>query len=70
MIKGRYVAQIEIDFEKLDLKKMTLGEVRERLRGEWMPKAVAEAVGGIFHASDADITVTTQYADVYEVTEE
>ena len=52
------------------MKKMTLDEVRERVCGEWMSKAVAEAVGCIFHASDADITVTTQYADVYEVEEE
>lgn len=67
MIKGRYVAQIEVDFEKED-SRVPVAEMRDRLRGEWIHWAVEVAVRRIFDKK-AVIAVTTQYADVYEATE-
>lgn len=68
MINGRYVAQIEVDFEKED-SRVPVAEMRDRLRGEWINRAVEEAVRRIFDEK-AVIAVTTQYADVYEVSDE
>lgn len=64
MIKGRYVAQVEVEFEK-ETAKVPVDEMRDRLRGEWIQTAVEQVVRGIFD-KQAVITVTTQYADVYE----
>lgn len=68
MIKGRYVAQIEVDFEK-ENPRVSAAEMQDRLRGEWIQTAVKQAVRLIFDEKTV-IAVTTQYADVYEVGEE
>lgn len=67
MIKGRYVAQIEVDFV-YDSKqpKITFDELHERVHGGWLDGVVGKAVGEIFYSGDPKITVTRQYADVVE----
>lgn len=70
MIKGRYVCQIEADFE-YDSKSLKIGypELRDRVTGEWLKKMIGEAVKDIFFSGNPKIKVTKQYADVYEVKE-
>ena len=67
MIKGRYVAQIEVDFE-YDSKqpKITFDELHERVHGGWLDDVVGKAVGEIFSSGKPRIVVTRQYADVVE----
>lgn len=69
IVKGRYVAQVEVDFEydRRDLRQVPFPEVHDRLTGEWIDKIVAEAIASIFHSGNPKITVTKQYVDVYEV---
>ena len=68
IVKGRYVAQVEVDFEygRRDLR-VPFPELRDRLTGEWIDKIVAEAIAGIFYSGNPKTTVTKQYVDVYEV---
>lgn len=67
--KGRYVAQIEIDFTAdLDsLNKVTFAELNDRMRNGWMERTVSHALETVVKGSYGEITVTPQYADVYEV---
>ena len=67
--KGRYVAQIEIDFTAdLDsLNKVTFAELSDRMRNGWMERTVSNALKTIVKGSYGEITVTPQLADVYEV---
>lgn len=69
MIKGRYVCQVEVDFEydRRELRQVPFPEVHDRITGEWIDKTVSEAIASIFHSGNPKITVTKQYADVYEV---
>lgn len=69
--KGRYVAQIEIDFTAdLDsLNKVTFAELSDRMRNGWMERTVSLALETVVKGSYGEITVTPQYADVYEVEE-
>ncbi len=68
-VKGRYVAQVEVDFEydNCVLRTTSFSEVNERIKGEWIDKVVSETIADIFHSGNPKITVTKQYADVYEV---
>ena len=67
--KGRYVAQIEIDFTAdLDsLNKVTFAELSDRMRNGWMERTVSNALKTIVKGSYGVVTVTPQLADVYEV---
>lgn len=67
MITGRYVAQIEVDFQ-YDSKqpKITFKELEDRVHGGWLDDVVGKAVGEIFLSGHPKITVTRQYADVVE----
>lgn len=69
MIKGRYVAQIEVDFA-YEGQKACYPEIHDRLHGEWIDKAIREAVGEIFYGSVNSITLTKQYVDVTEIKED
>ena len=66
-IKGRYVAQIVIDF---DIKKQEgmspLGELRKTVDGE-LANAIRDVVIGEIMDGYGTVTVTQQYADLYEV---
>lgn len=67
--KGRYVAQIEIDFTAdLDsLNKVTYAEMSDRMHNGWMERTVASVLETIIKGSCGAVTVTPQFADVYEV---
>lgn len=69
--KGRYVAQIEIDFTAdLDsLNKVSFAELSDRMHNGWMEQTVASVLGPIVEGSHGAVTVTPQYSDVYEVEE-
>lgn len=70
MIKGRYVAQIEVDFQysgdKVDYKT-----VYDRIHGDWIDNTVEEAIGKVFRSDKHEpvIKITKQYADVTEIKE-
>lgn len=68
-VKGRYVALVEIDIH------VTTDGVRpiEEIRGDIVGGAFTEALQRDIEfecGEDADVTVTQQYADVYEVEDE
>ena len=67
--KGRYVAQIEIDFTAdLDsLNKVTFAEMSDRMHNGWMERTVANVLETIIKGSHGAVTVTPQFSDVYEV---
>lgn len=69
--KGRYVAQIEIDFTAdLDsLNKVTFAEMSDRMHNGWMERTVASVLETIIKGSYGAVTVTPQLADMYEVEE-
>lgn len=64
-IKGRYVAQIEIDF---DIKRvpgmLSLNEMTERLKSGEFANAIMEEIVDI---SEGAVTITQLYSDLYEV---
>ena len=64
-IKGRYVAQIEIDF---DIKRvpgmLSLNEMTERLKSGEFANAIREEIVDI---SEGAVTITQLYSDLYEV---
>ena len=65
MIKGRYVAQIEVDFEYAGANA-SYEEIHERLHGDWIAVATERAIFNIFSTGKPKITVTKQYANVVE----
>ena len=67
MIKGRYVAQIEIDFQTEETN-IGLEEIRNRMRNGWLSNAIEEKTKEIFDDM-AEINITQQYADVWEANE-
>ena len=67
MIKGRYVCQIEVDFEYDEEKlKIYYGDLCDRLMSDWMEQTFTAKVEGIFESGNPKITVTRQYADIVE----
>lgn len=70
MIKGRYVAQIEIDFSYMSgarpQSESGLNTFRERLGDVWMEKAIKHYLRKIFQGGETDIKVTRQLSDIYE----
>lgn len=71
MIKGRYVCQVEMDFEyadKIHGMALNIGSIRETLADGWMDDAVRfECFGLLDGARSREVKVTRQYADVVQV---
>ena len=70
--KGRYVAQIEIDFDfKRTEEMLPLEEIKEKTFGGWLTDEIKDVIEGeIMDNRYGKTTVTQQYADMYEVEEE
>jgi hypothetical protein len=67
MIKGRYVATVEVDIHVTDSDSVRpFEEIKEDMVGGPLTEALQKEIEDIF-GDDADVTVTQQYADVYEV---
>lgn len=65
MIKGRYVCQVEVDFQYDNQeKKIMYKELRDRLYGEWINTAISEAVEEVFYGGNPRIIVTRMLGDV------
>ena len=70
MIKGRYVALVEVDFKcKESQIEIDAKELNERFHGEWMEKTMATVIGQMFKGVHGSVKVTRQYADLVEVGE-
>ena len=70
MIKGRYVATVEVDIHVADSDGVRpFEEIKEDMVGGPLTDALQKEIEAIF-GDDADVTVTQQYADVYEVENE
>lgn len=71
MIKGRYVCQVEMDFEyddKIHGEDVNIEDVRARLTDGWMDDMVRiECSGLLDEARSREVKVTRQYADVVQV---
>ena len=64
MIKGRYVAQIDIDFQ-YDGDKEDYEMIHEMTHGEWLDNEIVKAVSGIFNSDgEHSVIVTKKYACV------
>lgn len=67
MIKGRYVATVEVNIRVTDLDGVRpLEEIKGDMMGGTFTEALQREIESEF-GEDADVTVTQQYADVYEV---
>ena len=68
MIKGRYVALLEVDIH-IDSTEhlLPIERIRQNVTGGALTEAIREEVSDIFNEGTADVTVTQQYADIYEV---
>ena len=70
--KGRYVAQIEIDFDILEQKgagMLPFEEIKKKTIDGELTDAIKDVVGEVID-DYGTVTVTQQYADLYEVKEE
>lgn len=69
--KGRYVAQIVIDFDILKQKGMLpFEEIKKKTIDGELTDAIKDVVVGEVIDDCGTVTVTQQYADMYEVKEE
>lgn len=69
--KGRYVAQIVIDFDILKQKGMLpFEEIKKKTIDGELTDAIKDVVVGEIIDDCGTVTVTQQYADMYEVKEE
>ena len=69
--KGRYVAQIVIDFDILEQKGMLpFEEIKKKTIDGELTDAIKDVVVGEIIDDCGTVTVTQQYADMYEVKEE
>lgn len=69
--KGRYVAQIVIDFDILEQKGMLpFEEIKKKTMDGELTDAIKDVVVGEVIDDCGTVTVTQQYADMYEVKEE
>lgn len=67
MLKGRYVALVEVDFECEESQiEIDAKELNERFHGEWMEKTMAAVIGKMFKGVGGSVKVTRQYADLIE----
>ena len=70
MLKGRYVALVEVDFKCEESQiEIDAKELCERMHGGWMEKAMAEVIGQIFEGVQGTVKVKRQYADLIETEE-
>ena len=71
MLKGRYVALVEVDFKCEESQiEVDSEELNERFHGEWMEKTMATVIGKqMFAGVHGSVKVTRQYADLVEVGE-
>lgn len=71
-IKGKYVASVEVDFDfEHKPSHLPFDQIRNKIVGGYLTNEIKEAMDEEFFSDDdgATVTVTQQYADVYEVTE-
>lgn len=69
--KGRYVAQIVIDFDILERKGvLPFEEIKKKTIDGELTDAIKDVVVGEIIDDCGTVTVTQQYADMYEVKEE
>ena len=69
--KGRYVAQIVIDFDILEQKGMLpFEELKKKTIDGELTDAIKDVVVGEVIDDCGTVTVTQQYADMYEVKDE
>lgn len=70
MIKGKYVATVVIDFNirEDDMTLKPFDEIRDAARNDLTPN-IQELLQGAFRR-DGKVTVSQQYADVYQVKED
>ena len=70
--KGRYVAQIVIDFDilKKGTRMLPFEEIKKKTIGGELTNAIKDVVVGTIIDDYGIVTVTQQYADMYEVEEE
>ena len=69
--KGRYVAQIVIDFDILKQKGMLpFEEIKKKTIDGELTDAIKDVVVGEIIDDCGTVTVTQQYADMYKVEEE
>ena len=71
--KGRYVAQIVIDFDVLVRKGIVMlpfEEIKKKTIDGELTDMIKDVVGGEILDDYGKVTVTQQYADMYEVEEE
>ena len=67
-IKGRYVAQVEIEIEYRRTDKMrTLEEVREAIMGKEFTSELEKLIQEEICGEYAEVKLTKMYADVYGV---
>ena len=68
MLKGRYVALVEVDFKCEESQiEVDAKELNERLYGGWMEKTMATVIGKqMFSGVHGSVKVTQQYADLVE----
>ena len=71
-IKGRYVCTVEFDFDFIHQKRYSpFAEMREQVVNGGLTDAIKDVLrSDIIEDSFGTITVTQQYADLYEVQEE
>lgn len=68
--KGRYVAQIVIDFDILEQKgigMLPFEEIKKKVTNGELTDAINDVVVGEIIDDYGTVTVTQQYADMYEV---
>lgn len=71
IIKGRYVCQIEVNFEyDEDELNIEYGKLYDKFMSDWMERTVQKQVEEIFEGGNLEIIVTRQYADIVRKEEE
>ena len=70
--KGRYVAQIVIDFDilKKGTRMLSFEEIKKKTIDGELTDAIKDVVVGEIIDDCGTVTVTQQYADMYEVKDE
>lgn len=67
-IKGRYVAQIEIDLDaKMQEYMLPFEEIKKKMVDGELTDKIRDLVFGEIIEDFGTVTVTQQYADIYEV---
>ncbi len=67
--KGKYVALIEIDFDFIRSELMlSFDEIKKKLVGGELTDEIKDVIRGELIDDYGTITVTQQYADMYEAT--